>query len=374
MRPPSLCLGLPVLFAALAFAEGDGETKRQEPASPVGLTLPSQIERDAVREAIDRALAFLAAQHDLEPDGSFPAGQKETYSPVGVTALGALAFLSTGNQVGRGPYAQEVEQAIDYLLSRVAPKGDERAGYISDEADHHSRMHGHGLATLALAQAYGLSPRTPRGRRIAAALTAAVDCIERTQTVDGGWYYEPVRQSEHEGSITVCLLQALRAAKEAGIEVDTKVIARAIDYVKRLQNKDGGFRYTLDLDRPSVALTGACLGTLHAAGTYEGTVVDEGYAYIWRELAVRDVARERGQGGDLAKFPYYERFYLGQALWQHPDAEVYPRWADKERPRVLVTQERDGSWKSTAYGSSYATAMNVLFLALPEGLLPIFQR
>jgi len=374
MRLPSLCLGLSIALAAAGFAEGDGETKRQEPGSPVSTPLPSQLDRDPVREAIDRALAYLKVQHELEPDGSFPAGQKETFSPVGVTALGALAFMSTGHQLGRGPYAREVEQSIDYLLSRVAPEGDERAGYISDEADHHSRMHGHGLATLALAQAYGLSPRTPRGRRIATALSAAVDCIERTQTVDGGWYYEPVRQSEHEGSITVCLLQALRAAKEAGVEVQTKVIDRAIDYVKRLQNEDGGFRYTLDLDRPSVALTGACLGTLHAAGIYEGRVIDDGYAYIWRELAVRDLARERGTGGELSKFPYYERFYLGQALWQHPDPEVYPRWADKERERVLVTQERDGSWKNASYGGSYATAMNVLFLALPEGLLPIFQR
>jgi hypothetical protein len=41
---------------------------------------------------------------------------------------------------------------------------------------------------------------------------------------------------------------------------------------------------------------------------------------------------------------------------------------------VLRKQERDGSWKNPMYGEAYATAVNVLVLGLPDGLLPIFQR
>ena len=36
---------------------------------------------------------------------------------------------------------------------------------------------------------------------------------------------------------------ALRAARDAGIKVEKSVIDKAIAYVKRLQNDDGGFNY-----------------------------------------------------------------------------------------------------------------------------------
>jgi len=42
--------------------------------------------------------------------------------------------------------------------------------------------------------------------------------------------------------------------------------------------------------------------------------------------------------------------------------------------RVLTHQRLDGSFADERYGDVYATAMNCLLLALPEGLLPIFQR
>jgi hypothetical protein len=41
---------------------------------------------------------------------------------------------------------------------------------------------------------------------------------------------------------------------------------------------------------------------------------------------------------------------------------------------VLGAQRDDGSWGDARFGDVYATAMNCLVLAVPEGLLPIFQR
>ena len=210
-------------------------------------------------------------------------------------------------------------------------------------------------------------------------------CIEEAQSLEGGWYYKPRAAGELEGSITVCVVQALRAAKEAGVWVDLEVIGRAIDYVKRLQAEDGGFMYALGQPETSVALTAACLSTLHATGIYSGNEVENGYDFIWRELGLREVARERDAIGQEARFPFYERFYLSQALWQHPDEREFQRWYAEERERVLLDQRADGSWPDVRlsergirvrdrYGSSYSTAMNCLFLALPEGVLPILQR
>ncbi|MFT4541804.1 MAG: hypothetical protein ACI835_004266 [Planctomycetota bacterium] len=336
-------------------------------------------------QAMERGLLFLSTQLATSKDGSLPCTSGAFYAPVGVTALGALAFMAAGNTPGRGPHAKSLERTISYLLARVTPDSEAGLGYVQDEADGHSRMHGHGLATLALAQAYGISPNSGRGARIAEALVAATACIERAQSFEGGWYYDPRPGNEHEGSITVCVLQALRAASEAGISVDPKVITLAIEYLKRLQVEAGGFQYALNQPQTTVALTAACLSSLQAAGIYDSNAVHDGYGYIWRELVLRQEARARGLMAQEPRFPFYERFYLSQALWQHPKESEFRRWAPEEIRRVITSQEEDGSWRDVRheekskrsqgrYGRSYATAMNCLFLALPEGILPIFQR
>ena len=348
----------------------EDEGKSAATHSGLDEALLESYEASATHAAIERALEFLRSQQAPRRDGSLPAGDAEYHSPIGVTSLAALAFMAAGNPPGRGPYGDAVARAVDYLLSHVTPTGSETAGYVTAADDRQSRTHGHGLATLALAQAYMVSPDSPRGRRIAAALELAVRRIEISQGAEGGWYYDPRRSVEHEGSVTICLVQGLRAARNAGIHVDTKVIARAIDYVQRLQDERGGFRYGLHDDKTTVALTAACLSTLHATGIYDGQVVERGYDYVWRELA----ARQSGQPSKAASYPYYERFYLSQALWQHKDETAYEGWASGARKKVLTRQRADGSWTDRRYGSSYATAMNVLFLALPDGLLPIFQR
>jgi hypothetical protein len=373
-----------VAAAASADDEPSGTKARVARALVEDPDLSALFEEGPERSAIDRGLAYLAEQQRFTKDGSFPAG--EAHVPVGVTALCALALMADGNSPNRGAYRLELAKALDYLISKRKPADHEHAGFIADVSDNKSRTHGHGLATLALAQAYSMSPGSARGKRMAAALQAAVERIEVSQGIDGGWEYSPTRSADHEGSVTVCLVQGLRAAHNVGIYVDTKVIARAIEYVKKLQNDSGGFRYASfgSNQKVSVAMTGACLSTLHATGIYDGTQVDDGYDYIWRKLMARDMERERAGLGEEPLFPFYERFYLSQALWQHPDESVFETWAASERRTILLSQDADGSWPDRhftghgwiegRYGKAYATAMNCLFLSLPAGLLPIFQR
>jgi hypothetical protein len=275
--------------------------------------------------------------------------------------------MAGGSSPGRGPHGAALERTIDYLLDHadLTPESPHK-GYIVTRSDRLSRTHGHGYATLALAEAYGMSSH--RVDRLAKVLSAAVRLIEGSQGAEGGWYYEPEVSANHEGSVTVCLVQALRAARNAGIKVDRDVIRKAEGYVIRLQKDDGTFRYMLDLDRSSIALTAACIGTLNMAGRYDDTVIQRGMDAIWRGLALR-----REEGGK-ADYPFYERFYLAQALWQLSDRSLFDRWFEEERARLLKSQRRDGSWDSPRYGDCYATAINCLVLAIPEGLLPIFQR
>jgi hypothetical protein len=342
--------------------DGAQESPRElaDPPSPTPL-------ENATRRAMERGLAYLARRQAETADGSFPRGsadETEKWAPVGVTALGALAFLAGGNSPRRGPYGREVEAAIDYLVSKAdLTPSSPTYGYIHTQGDKHSQTHGHGFATLALAQAYGMSPQSEKLRAV---LVAAVELIESSQGSEGGWYYDPHVSASHEGSITICYVQALRASRNVGIRVDHEVVQRAEDYVLRLQNDDGSFRYGLNEEHTSVALTAAGIATLNAAGRYDTGAIRSGVDSIWTGLETRDPRDVR--------FPFYERLYLAQAFWQLNDPRDFERWFARVSKRIVTSQEPDGSWTDRQYGNCYATAVCCLVLAVPEGVLPIFQR
>jgi hypothetical protein len=344
--------------------------------------------REPARASLQRGLAWLARAASTTPDGSLPRAGAQDPAPVAVTALAALAWMAGGSAPDRGPQGRELSISIDWLAAHTEldPQSKD-LGYIALKGDALSRMHGHGLATLALSQAAGLSPKSERGARIERALRAAIGCIERSQGVEGGWWYEPKKSLDHEGSITICEVQALRAAHNAGFKVDPLTIARALDYLARSQKEDGSFRYALGDERSTLALTAAAIATLNAAGKYEGKVLEEAYGHLFRGLAARETwidahpqealeDRRLPEERDArhAWCPFYERWVLAQALWQCADRDAFERWTLAETKLLLTSQREDGSWHDERFGDAYATATNCLVLALPEGLLPIFQR
>lgn len=361
-----------------------GTDRSAPPAFAVESVFPPG-RQDPVRAAIESGLVFLERDISTQASGRVSLGDHEYEAPIGLTALAALAFMAGGSSPTRGPHQRSLERALDYLLDHQVPAGDPREGYITATEDRFSRTHGHGFAVLALTQAYSLSPRSSEGNRIAEAIELGVRRIEGSQGPDGGWYYDPLPVDVHEGSVTICMLQALRGAHNTGFHVDTGVIARAVAYVESLQDEDGGFLYSKQQPTSSVALTAAALSTLHSIGIYEGPAVDEGYLYLWRHLGRRDDQRAQGMFGAESRFPWYERMYLSQALWQHRDPLVFRRWAAEEFPRLLTSQRPDGSWIDRRYdgagrkidgrfGSAYATSMAVLVLSVSENWLPIYQR
>ena len=379
MRALSALFSLSGLLPALApdLAQEPGRAQHvdiQSSLLPLEQPEPGEL-------ALDRGLEFLARAQSRTGTGALPCTRGKNHAPVGVSALAALAWIGGGSSLTRGPYQAQLAMAINYLLDQQLLDGPS-SGYITDTEDLRSQTHGHGLATLALTQAWVQSPRSAMGARLEKAIRSAVRRIESSQGVDGGWFYDPRPTTEQEGSVTVCLLWALRGARNTGIVVDSGVVERAIEYVKSLQAENGGFQYSRSQPTPSVALTAASLSTLHASGVYDGAVVAQGYDYLWRELSIR---RQGGSNAKQALFPFYERMYLSQALWQHRDLDVYRNWAKSELSILLRSQLPDGSWEDrregargeaerNRFGKSYATAINCLVLGLPRGTLPIFTR
>ena len=260
----------------------------------------------------------------------------------------------------RGPFGAEVARAVDYILANA-----QQSGFIAAPgSSSHGPMYGHGFATLFLAEAYGMSNRPDLREKLAAAVKLIVNC----QNNQGGWRYQPVR-AEADLSVTICQVMALRAARNAGIYVPNETIDKCIDYVRKSQNPDGGFKYMVGGPGESrFALSAAGLVALYSAGVYEGDDITKGLKYLMKFLPGGENVPRDGMN-----YFYYAHYYAVQAMWQ-AGGDDWARWYPAVREELIKRQRKDGSWLSPHAGAEYATAMALIVLQMPENYLPIFQR
>jgi hypothetical protein len=321
------------------------ENAAPDAASDAALVKPAQA-------AIDKGLAFLATRQ--AEDGALAAGGGGRNAAV--CALAGIAWLSSGSTPGRGPYGEEVARVTEYLLDHTA-----ESGFVTIQgAQSHGPMYEHGFAVLFLSEVYGMSPRGDFRDK----LSRSVDLIVRTQNDEGGWRYQP-RKADADLSVTVCQVMALRAARNAGLRVPNETVDRSVDYVKRCQNADGGFRYVLADNSSAFPRSAAALVALYSAGIYEGREVERGLEYLDRFLP-----REAPAGQD--GYFMYGQYYAVQAMFQAGGLR-WERWYTSIRDLLLSRQQADGSWQDPT-GAEYGTAMATIILQMPNSSVPIFQR
>ncbi|MBI3271809.1 MAG: terpene cyclase/mutase family protein [Planctomycetes bacterium] len=348
-----LALGLGVLvsggFAVLADDGVDGRVGPSEES----------------KAAVERGLAYLARVQNRDGSWSCPVGYKlnEDYvggkeqPHVGVTALACIALLAQGNTPDRGRYGENVARGLDYLLACSRGRGD---GYITAFG---TRMYEHAFCTLFLAETYGMSPRPD----VREALKRSVGLIIRSQNPEGGWRYQPFAR-DADLSITVSTLQALRAARNAGLSVPKDVITSAMRYVKRCgTNTDGSFSYQAlasHQTRTSFPLTAAGVTSLFSAGEYDAIEARRGLEYLRKSMGTMHMG---------SYHYYYGHYYAAQAIYQGGPRywnDYYPRVRDE----IVREQARLGDHWNDCVGPNYATAMACIILQVPNEYLPIFQR
>ena len=152
--------------------------------------------------------------------------------------------------------------------------------------------------------------------------------------------------------------------------MDRAVIDRAVRYVRRSQKKsDGSFRYRLNDDHTSFALTAAAVATLNATGEYDSEAIDRAMEYMLKKDPVLNLVSPFKD-----QYPQYARFYASQAYYQYRDRSRFDRWYPKLVAETPANQRVDGAFTNPQFGPVYATAMTTLTLQIPFGYLPIFQR
>ena len=325
--------------------------------------------------AIARGLAYLARQQ--QPDGSFqnreaggdPKAPRFTGPKVALTGLSLMAYLAAGRMPDTGKHGLAVRNAVDYL-AKACPPDDGYFGKVDG-----SRMYGHAIATLALAEVYGMEADAAQRKRVRAALERAVAVLLRAQATPkdarhrGGWRYE-IGSTDSDLSVTGWCVLALRAAHNAGVEVPKASADLAAAYVLGCWRPDArGFAY-----QPG----GPATLTMTASAVLDLHLLDRGSRDEVRRAAAL-LARKPVDG--KTEYPYYARYYATQAAFQ-VGGDVWPAVWNRTQADLLKLQreqkENDGSWPPSRTanepGRTYATAMSVQTLSVPLRLLPTYQR
>ncbi len=179
----------------------------------------------AMQQALADALGWLAAHQTS--DGYWDAdefmledrwndqppsdGKGNPAVDVGVTGLALLAFLGDGSTAEAGPFAANVARAIAWL--RAAQRDD---GLFGEEVGNPT-LYNHAIATLAMAEAYRLCGHSPFLRPI---VQRGASLLARARNPYGAWRYALEPNGDNDTSITGWSVFALKAASDAGVQVD----------------------------------------------------------------------------------------------------------------------------------------------------------
>jgi hypothetical protein len=217
-------------------------------------------------------------------------------------------------------------------------------------------------------------------KKVREVVAAAVQVIGKNQSTSGGWWYTPGSPGQHEGSTTVCAVQAIVSADNFRIDVDKKVLERGFAYLKKCQAKDGGFNYSLGDGTSMKEGTAAAVATLGLMQKFDFQVMFNGYRFLLK-ITPATISNER--------FPYYGHFYgcmgmhlLGQEYKEDKDyREKTSAYIAATHKDLLSWQQKDGAfplrgWIQQSGGENvgYSTAFGLLALYVPESRLSIYNR
>src|SRR5262249_54060784 len=150
-----------------------------------------------------------------------------------MTGMAGTVLMMEGSSVREGKYRTQITKAVNWCLTRVNDNG--LIGDPNAPNQGLGYLYGHGFCILFLSRVYGEESDPNRKKVLEGVLTKAVVYAGNAQTSRGGWGYISAKEGNDfdEGSVTVTQIQALRAARNAGIPVPREIVIRTQEYLKK---------------------------------------------------------------------------------------------------------------------------------------------
>lgn len=332
--------------------EGRGTAERAKLAESEGGNAASE-------KAVEEGLQWLATHQDKNGAWSLHSfsqvgdcdGQCDnvgSMSDAAGTGFGLLPFLGAGYTHTSGKYKNTVQKGLDWLIADQTKEGtfqNCRAG----------TMYAHGVATIALCEAYAMT-RDPKLRRPA---QSAIDYILMAQHKGGGWRYSP--GDAGDTSVTGWQVIALRSAQQGGLKVPASTFTKVSAFLDSVQvDKSGsGFRYM-----PGARVTNAMVAEGLLCRIYSTNKLRRGELRAGVEYLQEHPPRV---GGEL----YY--WYYATQVMHHYGGEPWDEWNHVMRDLLIEAQATEGhekgSWEpqgghDNSGGRVYATSLALLTLEI----------
>ncbi len=341
-------------------------------------------------EAIELGLVFLS--RDQAPDGSWKLadfaaedGLPQMASDTAATGLALLAFQGAGYHHRDFRYADVVNRGIQYLLRSQQLNGDLFAS-MDDTSNRVVRLYSHGIATLALTEAYGMT----QDESIREPAQMALDFIVETQNTDrGGWRYRPGISSDT--SVTGWMMMALKSGELANLDVKPKAyngIRQWLAHAKVSDQKPFLFRYNPYAPntetqgrgrKPTKTMTSVgLLMRLYLGWRRDNPNLANGARYLL------ETPPSIGSLANPQRDTYY--WYYATQVMFHMGGDYWKQWNNHLHPLLVDTQIREGQlagswdpnlpvpdrWAAHA-GRLYVTTMNLLSLEIHYRHLPLYE-
>jgi hypothetical protein len=254
-------------------------------------------------------------------------------------------------------------------------------GFLGGNSNKYARMYCHGMASIALGEAYGMT----KDRTLREPLARAVQYIVAAQYPDGSWRYTdwrhlPAGKRQADMSMFGWQLMALKSAKTAGLDVPESAFKKAVEFLlaigddvkaRRLSQFGGLASYRVGPgEQPKPSMTAEslfCKQMLGIKRTNRASI--EAVEYLLKNLPMRSKQ-------DL----YY--WYYGTLAMYHHGGDAWQRWNDALRDNLVADQRTDGdfagSWNPRSpwgdYGGRvFSTAISALCLEVYYRFLPLYQ-
>ena len=316
-----------------------------------------------------------------EPNPNAAAGGLMN-ADTAATGLALLSFLGAGYTHQEGKHRDTVRRGLEWL--RANQHADGRLYDATTDRDESARMYGHGIAAIAVCEAYGMT----RDEEFRLAAEGAVSFILGAQnSAQGGWRYVPGQESDT--SVSGWQLMALKSAQMAGLDVPAEAWEKVSHWLDTARSADGS-RYVYnphaaenDAQRagrlPSLAMTAeGLLMRFYLGWDSEHPAAIAGADYLGENLP------QLGTSERPLRDTYYW-YYATQVMFQM-QGDRWKAWNERARPLLVEGQEQEGplsgSWDprrplpdrwASAGGRHYITALNLLILEVYYRHLPLFR-
>ena len=266
--------------------------------------------------------------------------------------------MAAGHTHLEGSYRRSVQRGLEYLLASQAGSGS-----LAGSARLYARMYCHGMALLAVSEAYALTgdprilPFLERGLEFS---------IASQDPVGGGWRYQPGDPGDM--SQFGWQVMALASAEKAGLVIPAATKKRMQKFLLSCcSGSEKGHAGYRPGSRPSVTMTAEALACRGGRGMNDPAAARQATMFLGQELP--------GEGRTNVYYWYY-----GTLALHRLQGEDWSRWNRAMQASLIPLQRHEGdlegSWDPVTVwgpygGRAYTTAMAALCLEVYYRYLPL---